>query len=160
MYSLTVLTICTLVGVAVGLGLGALLAQRVSPSGQKRREAERDLDRALQEKKAYEDEVVEHFSNTAQLLNQLTDSYREVHNHLARGATELCRGTGPIALDQMDRKADPSEIPAELGDIQPPRDYAPKSSPEQQGILSESYGLDRDRKRREGEEQPSGTPTV
>ncbi|MFV8820142.1 YhcB family protein [Haliea sp. E17] len=144
MYSLTVLIICSLIGLAVGLGIGVLLAQRVTPSGQKRREAERQLDQALQEKKAYEDEVVEHFTDTAKLLNQLTDSYREVHNHLARGAADLCRGSGPVALDQMNRKADPAKIPADLADIQPPRDYAPKASPDQKGILSEGYGLERE----------------
>ncbi len=154
MYSLTVLIICTLVGIAAGLGAGVLISQRVAPSGQKRREAERLLDHALQEKKAYEDEVVEHFTDTAKLLNQLTESYRSVHNHLARGANDLCRGSGPIALDHMDRKADPAQIPPDLVDINPPRDYAPKASPDEKGILSEGYGLERKKSAEEDSPRP------
>jgi len=142
-YSLTFLIICTCVGLLAGVGLGMLLSQRVSPAGQKRRAAERQLDELLQEKKAYEDEVVEHFTDTARLLNQLTESYRDVHNHLARGASELCRGYSQVALERMDRKVDPAEIPADLADIQPPKDYAPKSSPDDKGMLSEDFGLER-----------------
>ncbi len=147
MYSLTVLIICSLIGLAVGLGIGVLLAQRVTPSGQKRREAERQLDQALQEKKAYEDEVVEHFSKTAKLLNSLTDSYRDVHNHLASGAATLCQGQGPISLERLQRAGDDAEIPAHLANIQPPLDYAPKSSPEEKGMLNEEFGLEREKQR-------------
>ncbi len=149
MYSLTFLIICTAVGLLAGVGIGMLLSQRVTPSGQKRRAAERQLDELLQEKKAYEDEVVEHFTDTARLLNQLTESYRDVHNHLARGASELCRGYSQVALEKMERKVDLNDIPADLADIQPPKDYAPKSSPDDKGMLSEDFGLER--KQGEGE---------
>ena len=114
-----------------GVVIGLLLGRRQSPGAQKYREVERRLDQVLQDKKAYEDEVVEHFSQTAQLLNQLTSSYRDVHNHLASGAEELCMGRGPVALDQISRSQDPSEIPQHLADIQPPLDYAPKASPDE-----------------------------
>lgn len=153
MYSLSVVIICSVIALLAGVGLGMLFGQRISPAGQKRREAERQLDEILQQKKAYEDEVVEHFSNTARLLNQLTASYRDVHNHLAHGAAELCRGNGPVALEKMDRNVDPNEIPADLVDLEPPKDYAPKS-PDAKGILSEEYGIER----KPAEAQPAESP--
>lgn len=155
MYSITIVIVGAVAGLVAGLGLGLILGQRTSPAGQKHREVERKLDQVLQDQKAYEDEVVEHFSETAQLLNQLTSSYRDVHNHLAQGAEQLCMGKGPVALDQISRNADPTEIPQHMADIQPPLDYAPKASPNEKGMLNEEFGLDRSS---EGGTEPEATP--
>ena len=108
MYSLTIVIAGAIVGLVAGLGLGMLLGRRTSPAGQKYREVERKLDQVLQEKKLYEDEVMEHFGETARLLNTLTENYREVHNHLATGAAELCRGEGPVGLAQLENERDPA----------------------------------------------------
>ena len=66
-----------------------------------------------------------------------------VHNHLASGAASLCQGKGPVALDQLQSEADPHLIPEQLADVQPPLDYAPKTSPDEKGMLNEEFGLDR-----------------
>lgn len=139
MYDLSMLIAAAAGGLVLGLVIGLPLGRRSSPSGKKHREVERRLDQLLQEKKAYEDEVVEHFIATAGHLNELTESYRKVHNHLASGAAKLCEGHGPVALE----KAEANEIPADLADIHPPLDYAPKSSPDQKGMLNEEFGLER-----------------
>ena len=136
------------IGVALslaGLGIGILLGRGMSADGKKYRETERKLDQLLQDKKAYEDEVVEHFSDTAKLLNGLTESYREVHNHLAVGAAALCKDQGPISLARLENAGDDAEIPANLADVQPPLDYAPKTSPDEKGMLNEEFGLEHDR---------------
>ena len=142
-YSLEILIAAGAVLLILGLAFGMLLGRRTSTAGQKYREVERKLDEVLQDKKAYEDEVVEHFSDTAKLLNNLTESYRDVHNHLAKGAATLCLGEGPVLLDRLEDGRDSAEIPAHLADIQPPLDYAPKTSPDEKGMLNEEFGLDR-----------------
>ncbi len=142
-YDLTIVIATAIATLIAGLGLGLLLGRRSSPAAQKHREVERKLDQVLQDKKAYEDEVVEHFSDTARLLNNLTESYRDVHNHLANGASSLCQDQGPVALDRLENERDPAEIPSHLADIQPPLDYAPKTSPNEKGMLNEEFGLDR-----------------
>ena len=129
----------------LGLGIGMLLGRRSSPQSQKNRDVERKLDQVLQDKKAYEDEVVEHFTDTAKMLNTLTESYREVHKHLAKGAAELCQEQGPVVVGRLGDERDAAEIPAQLEDIQPPLDYAPKTSPDEKGMLNESFGLERDK---------------
>ncbi|MEP5568493.1 MAG: DUF1043 family protein [Halioglobus sp.] len=143
MYSLTIVIVAAAAGLISGLVIGLLWGRQSSPSGQKHREVERKLDQVLQDKKVYEDEVVEHFSDTAKLLNSLTESYRDVHNHLAKGASDLCQGNGPVALDQLENQRDPNEIPADLASVQQPLDYAPKTSPDEKGMLNEEFGLDR-----------------
>ncbi len=144
----TELSLQVLIAIGVGvliLGwlIGLLMGRRSSPADQKYRDVERKLDQVLQDKKAYEDEVVEHFSDTAKLLNSLTESYRDVHDHLAKGASALCQGEGPVALNRFNEVADSAEIPAHLADIQPPLDYAPKTSPDEKGMLNEEFGLER-----------------
>ena len=140
--SLGVLIAIGAVLLLAGVGIGLLVGRNTAPGSQKYRETERRLDQVLQEKKAYEDEVVEHFSDTAKLLNNLTESYRELHNQLAAGAGHLCKEQGPISLSRMEEQRDQAEIPPQLADIQPPLDYAPKHSPDEQGMLSEGFGLD------------------
>ncbi len=142
-YTQTFLVAAAAAALVVGLLAGLLLGRRTSPAGQKYREVERKLDQVLQDKKAYEDEVVEHFSDTAKLLNGLTESYRDVHNHLAKGAATLCQGEGPISLERLEGSGDPAEIPAHLAVVQPPLDYAPKTSPDEKGMLNEEFGLER-----------------
>jgi uncharacterized membrane-anchored protein YhcB (DUF1043 family) len=130
---------------ALGLIIGLLSGRRMSPGSQKYHEVERKLDQVLQDKKAYEDEVVEHFSDTAKLLNTLTESYSNVHNHLAKGADALCQGLGPVPLDRPRSPVDPAEIPPYLAETQQPLDYAPKTSPHEKGMLNEEFGLDRNK---------------
>lgn len=129
----------TLLGILIGWAVG----RRTSAADQKYRDVERKLDQVMQDKKVYEDEVVEHFSETAKLLNGLTESYRDVHNHLAKGAAALCQGEGPVALGRLENGADAAEIPPQLAQTQPPLDYAPKTSPDEKGMLNEEFGLER-----------------
>lgn len=142
-YNLTILIAGGALLLLLGIGLGLLLGRRTSPAALKQREAERRLDQLLQDKQAYEDEVVEHFTDTAKLLNQLTERYRDVHNHLAKGADQLCHGRGPVALGQLGDTTDDSEIPPQLADVRPPLDYAPKASPDAKGMLAEEFGIER-----------------
>lgn len=142
-YSQTIVIIAGIALFVVGVGLGVLFGRRSSPAAQRQREAELKLDQVLQDKKAYEDEVVEHFTDTARLLNNLTEQYRDVHNHLAKGASSLCQGRGPVSLERLGEARDESEIPAHLADIRQPLDYAPKTSPGEKGMLNEEFGIDR-----------------
>ncbi len=127
----------------VGLWLGWLAGRRTSGTAKKYQQVSQKLDQVMQDKKAYETEVVEHFTETAKLLNNLTDSYREVHKQLAAGAATLCQGEGPISLEVAENNTEPTDIPAHLANTQPPLDYAPKSSPEEKGMLNEEFGLER-----------------
>ncbi|MDH4039260.1 MAG: YhcB family protein [Gammaproteobacteria bacterium] len=150
-YSLTIVILAGVALFIVGAGLGVVFGRRTSPAAQRQREAELRLDQVLQDKKAYEDEVVEHFTETATLLNNLTERYRDVHNHLAQGASALCQGRGPVSLEQLDGRRDESEIPPYLADVRPPLDYAPKASPGEKGMLNEEFGIDRRASAAQGE---------
>ena len=144
MYSISTLLLTGLVALLVGAGAGLLFSRRLSTDIRKQRELERNLDRLLQQQKDYQHEVVEHFTDTAKLLNNLAESYRDVHNHLASGASSLCddqsgsilRRIPDASLTEFSSQPDPESMQA-------PLDYAPKASPFETGVLNEEFGLDK-----------------
>ncbi len=146
MYELSSLLMTALIALVIGGALGALVMRRYSFDGRKQRELERSVDKLLQQQKDYQHEVVEHFTDTARLLNTLAESYRDVHNHLASGASQLCaddagsilRAIPEDGLTQVTAAQEPQSV-------QPPLDYAPKASPFATGTLNEEFGLDKSR---------------
>ncbi len=144
------------VALAVGGLIGYLLGRSGSDAGQ-RKALSNQLDEAQAELATYKQDVTEHFEKTAELVNQLTNTYKDVHQHLASGAQSLCEGdTASLALkESMQAKltaAPEAPIPVVTDVVpndeaekvpEPPRDYAAKSSNEK-GMLSEAYGLDSD----------------
>ena len=159
-YNLTFVIIVGAALLVVGLGIGLVLGRRTSTAGKKQRETERKLDQLLQDQKTYEDDVVEHFTDTAKLLNNLTERYRDVHTHLAKGANDLCKGRGPVAMDLLEGSGDRGEIPAAMADIHPPLDYAPKTSPDQKGMLNEEFGIERGKVAAKPEKPDTQPPVV
>jgi len=143
-YSISTLIVVALGALVAGLGAGALYSRRLSPDTRKQRELERSLERLLQQQKDYQHEVAEHFTDTAKLLNNLAESYRDVHNHLAGGASELCDDQAGNILRRLPASsmADFAAEP-DLDGVQPPLDYAPKASPHAPGVLNEEFGLDK-----------------
>jgi hypothetical protein len=129
----------------VGAGLGVLIGRRLSVDGRKQRELERSVDKLLQQQKDYQHEVVAHFTDTSKLLNNLAESYRDVHNHLARGASNLCADEAgailrPIPDASLSHVTAATEPAPDA--VKPPLDYAPKGSPYATGVLNEEFGLD------------------
>jgi hypothetical protein len=95
----------------LGLGIGFLLGRRSSEAAERARslEAELDAQRAVLEQvqaeklaaqgdlasaraeaEGYREKVVQHFYGTSDQLRSLTLRYRELFEHLAEGARELC----------------------------------------------------------------------
>ena len=128
-----------------GFSLGLLTSYLRSSRRLENRDLERQLADASATLRQYRQEVSDHYVKTAGLVDALTDSYRELHNHLAEGAASLLdtRGVQPLmhnipSRDKIEALADPGSYR-----IQPPLDYAPKASPSDKGVLDERFGLDK-----------------
>jgi uncharacterized membrane-anchored protein YhcB (DUF1043 family) len=135
-----------LISFAIGLVVGAVLYKQFKSDEAKVQMLEEKLEALEREHESYKDNVHAHFNNTSHLLNNLTDSYREVYRHMAAGAQSLCPDYISEQLSHSaaaqeaftrDTFSESSEEPA------PPRDYADKASPDQKGSLSEDYGLNK-----------------
>lgn len=133
----------------VGLGIGVLIGRRLAPGAERARalaaeldaqraELERvraekaalggELENARREAEGYRARVVEHFYGTSEQLRSLTNSYRELFQHLADGAGELCpEASGALqagldlpALGAGDAHSEPEpELELEAEDAEP-----------------------------------------
>ena len=142
MFSLTTLVIVAIITLVCGCILGTLLAKTLLPQQQKTRVLETKLQESEEKIKDYQEQVTNHFAETAKLVNTLTQSYRDVHEHLANNALKLANVDISRQLlgktDSDDELINDNPITEES--VQPPRDWAPKLQGNQ-GTLSESYGL-------------------
>ncbi len=142
MFSLEVLIMVAAIIFCIGGLLGALISRTMFPPEQQK-QLEESLKTARQELDQYQREVAQHFADTAELVHNLTRNYKDVHDHLAKGALNL---TNPEITRQMMAAGDKSlgiEASADIDEqqVEAPRDWAPKV-PGQTGTLSEEYGLD------------------
>ena len=136
------LLIAGLLIAAVAFLAGWLLGQRgVTTDDSREQELEETISVLKHKHEQYQHSVNTHFTQTAELVGQLTQDYRKVYEHLSEGAASLCdQNQLPQTLLQaieadQNRDLDPSQTQA-------PLDYAPKSSPDEPGMLNERYGLE------------------
>lgn len=85
-FSVVLIALLTL---AIGIVLGALLWRKLGPHSHQNRELEAKLKEAEQRLSSYQTEVAEHFLETSRRVNELTRSYKEVHEYLASSAMKL-----------------------------------------------------------------------
>lgn len=145
MFPLSTLIIIALATLVLGALIGAGLTKGLSPQEKQNRSLETRLQNAENQLKEYQQEVSAHFAETSQLVNTLTQSYRDVHEHLASSALKLTNpdisrqlieaGDGKL-LTSSKKPSTESEATSEA-----PRDWAPKN-PGAKGQLSEDFGLD------------------
>ncbi len=139
----TVGGVAFLTGLVMGVVLYHLLADGHSEKNSRARIAELEA-----ELKNYQNKVADHFSTTAHLVNHLTETYRDVHEHLATSAGELCadeltRSRLNDAL--LSSQAISRTPPATPALAEQPKDYAPKEG-DTEGTLSENFSINDKRK--------------
>lgn len=142
----------------IGAGLGHLFARQNQSGDQSVRDLEKKLAESERQLKRYQQEVTEHFLKVSHLTTSMSQSYRQIHEHLATSAIRLASPeigrqllkSGGSDLNLTDEDGKPL-IDAE--DVRPPRDYAPKVPG---GILSEDYGL---AENEDGKAQPDSVNT-
>ena len=138
----------------VGGLAGYVLAKKQNPDRRVQ-----DLETLLRDLQArhdsYEAQVSSHFHQTASHVNNLTQAYKDLHEHLMQGAQTLCNDPKQ-AIDANPAKAfvrfdENKEVqppfspyhypePLEGDEISPPRDYATKQ-PDDKGTLDERFGF-------------------
>ena len=141
MFSLETLIMVSAIVLCIGGLIGAIISRTLIPPAEQKG-LETQLQKAREELARYQQDVAQHFAETSKLVNNLTQSYKDVHEHLAKGAIQLTNpeitrqilqaGDGQLGLEAHDV--------IEEEDLQPPRDWAPKA-PGQAGTLSEEFGL-------------------
>jgi len=86
----------------LGVVCGLLFGRATNAPYQEAQELKDTLNQVQSEFDTYKSEVTQHFTKTAELVNAMTDNYRNVHTHLAGGAQTLC--SGALQLESMNDK--------------------------------------------------------
>ncbi|NRA42550.1 MAG: YhcB family protein [Pseudomonadales bacterium] len=146
--------IAAVIGFGIGAVFGGLVFGRFSSDQNKTRELEKHLHDKQDEIKHYQQEVRQHFVETAGLLRGLAENYRDVHNHLAMGAEKLSPDSSSGPLIKKLPEVDAIEVNELPDNLQAPLDYAPKTSPFDKSVLDESYDL------KTNSEEPDRTPNA
>jgi uncharacterized membrane-anchored protein YhcB (DUF1043 family) len=116
----TMVVILPLAGGIIGCVVAGDKSRRAS-GGKTPVELKREFD-------DYQEGVTSHFQETAQLLQHMTEQYRAVYTHVARGAADLCGAdqTNP-QLEELKRLSlaldDAAAVAGEIGDV--PADTVP-----------------------------------
>ncbi len=85
----------TVLALILGLLIGGFIGHRSTTAYRHAQAAERELRRLREEQARYRQRVKEHFVTTAELINRMTDAYREVFRHLVASSQELCGPDAP-----------------------------------------------------------------
>lgn len=124
--------------------------RQMNSSSARVKELEEQIQELESRHNRYRDSVSEHFGMTAELIQQMTESYRDVYQHLATGAQNLC--SSEVASKLLPAGQEPTLDPAaatleksepEKTAFDPPKDYVPKHEPGQKGALAEDFGLEK-----------------
>lgn len=132
-----------------GCIVGALSTALLSPAQKDKRKLEAEAEQKEQEQQAYQEEVAQHFNKSAELLAQMADSYKAVHQHLSSSAHTLC----PDSFKPSSNLAMTDQSANEASQLEQPLDYAPRQEGNTDGVLNEAYGLDKNKQ----EQQPDIT---
>ncbi len=145
---MTNLILAAVAALAVGLIIGLLIGRSSQGTNLRQRRAEQQVDELRSEYTRYQAQVNEHFMESAHLLRRFNDAYRDVNQHMARGANRLANDDEWLEeLEQEKKRARLRDGSADAGDVaEPPRDYAPRKDPAEKGTLAEDYGLTEEEK--------------
>lgn len=129
----------------IGAAAGALLFRIFRSDEVRVKHLEAQLQKLSEEHENYKSNVHTHFSGTARLLNDMTDSYRKVYLHMANSAQALCPdyissqlnlSSEARALLERQPDEDRNSPPA------PPLDYAARTTTSRTNTLADDYGID------------------
>lgn len=137
---MTNLILAAVAALIVGVIIGVLVGRSGQTTSLRQRRVEQQIEELRSEYTRYQAQVNEHFMESAHLLRRFNDAYRDVNQHMARGANRLCNDDE--WLQELDQEATRARLEGANEDgVEPPRDYAPKAGPEDKGTLAEDFGL-------------------
>lgn len=113
-----------LITFALGLALGYAIHYFLNPDHDRNKALEAELEALRLENSRYHEQVTQHFQRTSELVQDMTQSYRAVYEHLASSSQQLCgdrvsnprldlpeRGRLPGSVDKDDTKSAEPQIP-------------------------------------------------
>ncbi|WP_283787961.1 YhcB family protein [Bermanella sp. WJH001] len=104
---------------AVGIGIGILVQRYVLSRGTHVAILERELDKLKGEQLSMKDALQQHYSQTSDLAQNLTKSYQDLYEHIAKGASQFTEKPLADLKDALEQADSTLKVEA-------PKDYAEK----------------------------------
>ena len=130
-----------ILGTLLGIGLGSIVTYTLTSRSNHNKNLQAELDQLAERFTEYREQVGQHFMQTSNLVQEMTQSYRAVYEHLASGAYHLCgedagtpslgHETGTAASDDMAMAEDDADYDEleELSSLRNDIDSLLKESP-------------------------------
>jgi len=77
-------------GIIVAAAAGFYFGRSLSSDTQEKTRLESELKQKTEELEAFQNKVTNHFETTANLFNQVSDSYQSLYEHMAHSSNQLC----------------------------------------------------------------------
>ncbi|WPD14943.1 Z-ring associated protein ZapG [Vibrio parahaemolyticus] len=118
--------IYAIVGLLVGTIVGVVISRLTTPEYKKQKSVQKELEAAKFELEQQRQELVDHFAQTAEMLDTLGKDYTKLYQHMAKTSSELLPNL-PEQDNPLDKKTAMSS--EQIKEDQPevneqPKDYA------------------------------------
>ncbi|MDA9556358.1 Z-ring associated protein ZapG [Vibrio sp.] len=121
--------IFAVVGLLIGIGVGFLVARSKASNYKDQKDLQKELDTAKYQLAQQQQEIADHFAQTANLVHSLGDNYKKLYQHLSQSSNDLIANQtaqdNPFVKmpDSQTVTSDDSQIQTE-SESEAPRDYA------------------------------------
>ncbi|EGR2178831.1 DUF1043 family protein [Vibrio parahaemolyticus] len=118
--------IYAIVGLLVGTIVGVVISRLTTPEYKKQKSVQKELEAAKFELEQQRQELVDHFAQTAEMLDTLGKDYTKLYQHMAKTSSELLPNL-PEQDNPFDKKTAMSseQIKEDQPEInEQPKDYA------------------------------------
>lgn len=120
--------IYAIVGLLVGLVVGIIIARLTTPQYKSQKSLHKDLQTAKFELEQQRQELADHFSQTADMLDALGKDYTKLYQHMAKTSVDLLPNMpeqdNPFEKTMAQHQADEAVVVDEESNALPPKDYA------------------------------------
>ncbi len=82
--------ILVILAIIVSGGAGFYFGRNNSPDSKEKIRLETELKQRTDELESFQNKVTNHFEKTANLFNQVSDSYQTLYDHMAKSSSQLC----------------------------------------------------------------------
>ncbi len=117
--------IYAIVGLLVGTIVGVVISRLTTPGYKNQKSVQKELESAKYELEQQRQELVDHFAQSAEMLETLGKDYTKLYQHLAKTSAELLPNL-PEQDNPFDKKAvlTTEQIKEEQSESEQPKDYA------------------------------------
>lgn len=116
-----------IIGLVVGLFIGALLMRFGSKKLREQHAVQYELEKTRAELQDHKQELSNHFAKSAELLNEMTNSYRELYQHMAQSSQHLLPEE-PAVQEAFQHRLTENSHNLDAESVQMPRDYSENAS--------------------------------